>query len=78
MTILLSDRITLTDEHSASSYGQPVAIIDGKPYGPHDQVPGDGHAWSLVFREAVTARLLGHLTAADVESVSVFWHGAGF
>ena len=28
---------TLTDEHSASSYGQPVLIHDGNPHGPADR-----------------------------------------
>ena len=30
----------LTDEHSASSYGLPVLVIDGVPYGPRDQYDG--------------------------------------
>lgn len=29
-------RVTLTTEHPASSYGLPVAVADGEPYGPGD------------------------------------------
>lgn len=44
MTITLDyygDQITLTTEHSASSYGQPVAIYKGEAYGPEDITPRD-------------------------------------
>jgi len=30
----------LTDEHSASSYGIPVVLIAGEPYGPADTFRG--------------------------------------
>ena len=30
---------TLTTEHSASSYGQPVLVIEGEAYGPGDVLP---------------------------------------
>jgi len=30
------DRAKLTDEHSASSYGIPVLVWNGEPYGPGD------------------------------------------
>ena len=29
---------TLTTDHSASSYGQPVLVIDGVAYGPADRI----------------------------------------
>lgn len=32
--------ITLTTDHPASSYGKPVAIIDGQAYGPDDVYEG--------------------------------------
>ena len=39
-------RGALTTEHSASSYGQPIMLVDGIPYGPADEIPGmDGTAW---------------------------------
>ncbi len=31
----------LTTDHAASSYGQPVFVLDGKAYGPADLVHGD-------------------------------------
>lgn len=40
-TIELYDGI-LTDEHSASSYGQPVLVYEGRAYGPADIV----HTWA--------------------------------
>lgn len=30
------DGAILTDEHSASSYGQPVLVYKGRAYGPAD------------------------------------------
>lgn len=36
MDIKLADRIALTTEHAASSYGIPVLVIDGQAYGPAD------------------------------------------
>ncbi len=30
--------ITLSDEHAASSYGQPVLIVGGRSYGPGDEI----------------------------------------
>lgn len=41
MNIKLADRISLTTEHSASSYGIPVLVIDGQAYGPGD------YGWAL-------------------------------
>ena len=35
-----SDAIILTTDHAASSYGQPVLIIDGQAYGPADNFYG--------------------------------------
>lgn len=31
--------VIITDEHSASSYGIPVAVVDGQAYGPNDFLP---------------------------------------
>lgn len=73
MLIQLTPRITLTDEG-----GTLHALIDGQHYGPQDRVPGNGHAWSLVFREAVTARLLGHVSTAELEAAAAFWRNHGF
>jgi hypothetical protein len=32
--------ITLTTDHPASSYGKPVAVVDGQAYGPDDKYNG--------------------------------------
>lgn len=42
------ETLTLTTAHSASSYGVPVLVIDGEPYGPADLVPGGIIAADLV------------------------------
>lgn len=31
--------VTLTDEHSSSSYGVPVALVGSESYGPGDELP---------------------------------------
>jgi len=31
--------IMITDEYAASSYGIPVAVVDGEAYGPADELP---------------------------------------
>jgi hypothetical protein len=41
MNVKLDSRSSITNEHSASSYGQPVLVIDGQAYGPGDLVPDD-------------------------------------
>lgn len=45
MNVKLTDRIFLTTEHSASSYGIPVLVIDGEAYGPAD--------YGLALRQAL-------------------------
>lgn len=32
-------KVLITNEHSASSHGIPVAVVDGEAYGPHDVLP---------------------------------------
>jgi len=73
MVLKLNERITLTDEHSASSYGQPVAIIGGAVYGPGDRVGGAGHAREVVQADAIAARLHGRITTDEIEWCSKFW-----
>jgi len=53
-------QITLTTEHSASSYGIPVAIIDGRAYGPDDVLAEDaGPAWlEAMLSEMIAEGLL--------------------
>lgn len=31
--------IIITDEHAASSYGIPVAVVNGEAFGPADELP---------------------------------------
>ena len=53
--------ITLTTQHPTSSYGQPVALIDGVAHGPADIHPSTGRtAASLV----IDAALSGHVDRA--------------
>ena len=40
--------ITLTTDHAVSSYGVPVAVIDGKAYGPIEPTPYGVTAGDLV------------------------------
>lgn len=32
-------KIILSNEHASSSYGIPVAVVDGEAYGPADELP---------------------------------------
>jgi len=50
------DTLTLTTAHAASSYGRPVAVIDGEAYGPADQLP-NGQTAAEVVRD-LTARFV--------------------
>lgn len=34
-----SKTLTISDEHSASSYGIPMAVVDGVAYGPEEFLP---------------------------------------
>jgi hypothetical protein len=43
--------ILLTTEAAASSYGAPVAVIDGQAYGPADVVPDMGMTAAELVRE---------------------------
>jgi len=74
MVVKISERITLTDEASESSYGIPVAIIGGKVYGPADLVGnGGGHADLLVEAAAIAARLQGTITTDELTWCERFW-----
>jgi hypothetical protein len=43
--------LLLTTEHAASSYGVPVAVIDGQAYGPADVVPETDRTAAELVRE---------------------------
>ena len=34
----IMEKICITTEHSASSYGRPILLIDGVAYGPGDEI----------------------------------------
>ena len=59
------DTIILTTNHSASSYGAPVMVIDGQAYGPGDLTPGGVIAAELLRQWA--ARFLGPFWSVFVQ-----------
>lgn len=48
--------VTLTDDHSASSYGQPVVVMCGRPHSPLDLVSALRPASRIDTRDAIAAR----------------------
>lgn len=71
MHVMISSQgheITLTTEHSASSYGIPVALIAGQSYGPGDMLPEPepGPDWlEEIIREMPEAeRNVGRIVAS--------------
>ena len=60
--------IQLTTEHSASSYGIPVAVVEGQAYGPGDNIEraNDPLPWlhepaaQTVFNRALALNLIAH------------------
>jgi hypothetical protein len=71
--------VTLTTAHAASSYGRPVAVIDGEAYGPADVTP-DGAPVGAVVRTLARDFLepLGDAKrVAELEEVlRALWQGA--
>jgi hypothetical protein len=51
---IIDKNVLITDEHSASSYGIPVAVVDGQPFGPNDELPvwGDDDPLSWIVEPA--------------------------
>jgi len=47
----------LSTDHAASSYGQPVLLVDGEPFGAQDEIPAgsgplgflQGKAWTIAL-----------------------------
>jgi len=64
--------ITITDEHPAASYGVPVVLIDGEPYGPGDMPPGELQIPEAVYDE-VTERLTEAGYAVSRYRVDAWW-----
>ena len=70
-----SEWITLTTEHSASSYGLPVAIINGEVLGPEDFAspdPADPLHWLREPARQTVAYAAHETPFADHELVRAF------
>ena len=70
--------IIITDEHSASSYGIPVAIVDGIAYGPADVLPiwlKDELAWlhESAAQTVASVALASGLSGKELEFVRRFY-----
>ena len=78
--------VAITDEHAASSYGIPVAVVNGQAYGPADPLPiwgkDDPLAWlrepaaMTVAAAVIRMQREGDSNAIDVanmEFVRRFW-----
>jgi len=74
--------VIITDEHAASSYGIPVAVVDGEAYGPHDELPiwpNDELRWLVemakvtVSAACIEMRKNGALSEKEVEFIRRFY-----
>lgn len=71
--------IIITDEHAASSYGIPVAVVDGEAYGPSDELPvwGENDELSFIHEKANrTVSIAAHknrLTGEERDFVAKFY-----
>lgn len=75
---LVTSRGLLTTDHAASSYGQPVLVVDGVAHGPGDLLP-DGQIAALAVRDELEIAALAiddeqiALADADVMLGLDFW-----
>ncbi len=60
MDITFSNGATLTTDHAASSYGQPVLVIDSQAYGPADIINP-----SCIFGPLSAAMMVSQLVKDD-------------
>ena len=84
ITIENAKTIIVTDEHAASSYGVPVAVVEGEAYGPADNLPiwmNDELAWLTETARTTIAAAVGAmkregkpLSESDYEFVARFWN----
>jgi hypothetical protein len=84
ITIENAKSVIITDEHAASSYGIPVAVVDGEAYGPADNLPiwpADDLSWLVEPARTTIAAAVGEmkragngLSESDSEFVSRFWN----
>ncbi len=66
------ETLTLTTAHAASSYKQPVLLIDGQPFGPADLTP-DGTPAAI----AVTDLAAAFIHPLAPEARAAVWRSAG-
>lgn len=73
---------TLTTEHSASSHGIPVLVINGIAYGPQDSIRGDedeATAWMMpniqTGADLVREFALGHQINSDLRAEALKYLG---
>ncbi len=59
------NEITITMEHAASSYGQPVALYQGEAYGVMDMPPGEEPLGWLMEEMGKTVTCAAHRTGQD-------------
>jgi hypothetical protein len=64
---LATSRGLLTTDHAASSYGQPVLVVDGVAHGPGDLL-ADGEIAALAVRDELMA-----ITDADTIGALEVW-----
>lgn len=75
-------KVFISDEHSASSYGIPVAVVDGEAYGKKDYLPiwpDDELSWLNAYADTtVSAACLemqkeGLINQGEVEFIRKFY-----
>jgi hypothetical protein len=71
------ETVELTCDHSSSSYGMPVLLIDGIAYGPADEIPGRFLACRSAGLAVHGAQNFGLVTEAQWPTIERFlstWH----
>ena len=75
-------KVIVTDEHSASSYGIPAAVVEGVAYGPNDLLPiwpDDELSWlNYAAKTVIAAACLemsrnGEITEEEIAFVRKFY-----
>lgn len=74
--------VIITNEHSASSYGMPVAVVEGEAYGPNDLLPIwpddelswlNGAAKTIVASASLEMSRNGEITEEEIAFVRKFY-----
>lgn len=58
-TIKYTEQVTLSTDHPLSSYGMPIAIIDGEPCNPGDLIAPRGE-FATMFEAETVAHIVSH------------------